>query len=207
MELIFDIGANRGAFTDKCLHEYKQAKIILVEPNDGLYHLLTQKFSYNKNITILSEVVSTVSDELIDFYISDCDVISTSSVEWVNNSRFSGNHNWQPVKKQTINIDKMVEMYGAPDLLKIDVEGYELEVIKGLSKKQKEICFEWAEEQYDNINKTCEHLKQIGYEEFGFIYGDEYLKRPSEFSVWEKCKIHEDIIPSRKDKWGMIWAK
>jgi FkbM family methyltransferase len=207
MELIFDIGANRGAFTDRCLQEYRHAKIVLVEPNDNLQHILNQKFLNNKNITILSHVVSTTSDELIDFYISDCDVISTSSTDWINNSRFTGNYSWYPVKKQTINIDKMVKIYGTPDLLKIDVEGYELEVIKGLSEKQKEICFEWAEEQYTNINKICEHLKQIGYQEFGFIYQDEYLKRPAEFTTWEKCKIHDDIMPERKEKWGMIWVR
>lgn len=206
MKLIFDIGANRGAFTDKCLQEHKDVKIILVEPNDDLYKMLKQKYSHNENIIILSNVVSSNSDEIIDFYISSDDVLSTSSTEWITNSRFSGNYTWHSVKKQTINIDKMIEMYGTPDLLKIDVEGYELEVIKGLTQKVKKLCFEWAEEQYDNINKICEYLKHLGYENFGFIYGDEYLKEPTDFSAWEKCKIHENIIPSRKAAWGMIWV-
>jgi FkbM family methyltransferase len=48
MKLIFDIGANRGAFTDKCLQEHKDVKIILFEPNDDLYKMLKQKYSHNE---------------------------------------------------------------------------------------------------------------------------------------------------------------
>ena len=207
MDLIFDVGANVGNFTDRCLELYPNCKVVLVEPNIELYSKLKNKF-FNKNVVIIEDLVSTESDKKIQFHISNADTISTASIDWINNSRFSNNYKWNStIVKNTISLDDLVINHKTPDLIKIDVEGYELEVIKGLSNKQKEICFEWAEEQYVNINKTCEHLKSIGYTDFGVIYGDEYLKKPEIYTSWEECEIHNDIDINRKDKWGMIWVK
>lgn len=207
MELIFDIGANIGNFTKKCLELHPKCKIISIEPNVELFNKLSERFD-RENVIVISDLVSEKNGEEIDFYISNADTISTASVDWIENSRFSKNYKWSSaIKKQTINLDFLIEKYGNPDLIKIDVEGYELEVIKGLNTKQKDLCFEWAEEQYDNINKSCEHLYKIGYRDFGFIYGDDYLKKPEKYSSWNNCEIHKDINSSRKDKWGMIWVK
>lgn len=206
-ELVFDIGANIGAFSEKILSFNENCKIILIEPNDDLKKTLEDKF-IGKNVEILNFIVSEKSNEIIKFHISNADKISTASVDWILNSRFSNNYEWNKVvKKLSINLEDLIKKYGNPDLIKIDVEGYEYEVIKGLVSKQKEICFEWAEEKYEDINKTCEYLEKIGYDQFGFIYGDEYLKKPNLYSSWKDCNIHNDINPFRKEKWGMIWVK
>jgi len=205
--LIFDIGANKGDFSEKCLIEYKDVKMITIEANDELASLLTKKF-INSDVVVLNNLASSKNNEEIEFFISNADTISTASKDWIEKSRFSNNYSWgDPIKKKTVNIDSLIEKYGKPNLIKIDVEGYELEVVKGLTTKQSEICFEWAEEEYSKINETCSYLKSIGYEEFGFIYGDEHLKRPDVYTSWENCSIHNDININRKDKWGMIWAK
>lgn len=207
MELIFDIGANIGLFTKKCLDTYVNCKVVAIEPNTNLVNLLKNKF-INNNVKILDYLVSTKNNDTVDFFVSNADTISTASIDWIEKSRFSKDYFWsQPVKKSTINLDELVKQYGTPDLIKIDVEGYEYEVICGLSKKQKKICFEWAEEEYDKINKTCDYLKTLGYKDFGVVYEDDYLKEPSEYTSWENNLIHKDINTKRKEKWGMIWAK
>ena len=116
-------------------------------------------------------------------------------------------NNFNPIKIKSTSLDNLIKIYGNPDIIKIDVEGYELEVLKGLTKKSNEICFEWAEEQYDNINKTIKHLQTLGYSEFGYIIGDEYMKKPDIYTSWDDSDFHKDINSSRKEKWGMIWVK
>lgn len=207
--LIIDIGANNGLFTDKCLELYgNNLKIVLVEANPNLYNFLTDKYKYNENIIVLNNLMSEKDNEDIDFYICDADGISTASIDWVEKSRFSNDYRWHsPIKIKSKSIDSLIGEYGEPNLIKVDVEGYELQVLKGLTKKSNEICFEWAEEQYDNINKIIEHLMSLGYFEFGYILGDEYMKRPYEYGDWKNSKFHEDIDLNRKEKWGMIWTK
>ena len=205
MNLIFDIGANAGQFTQACINKYPEAKIISIEANPNLIGSL-QRFRSN-NVTVLNNAVSDKSNEMIDFYISNENVLSTAHIDWIKKSRFAGKARWsEPIKIKTVNLDDLIKTYGNPDLIKIDVEGYEYTVMKGLTSKQKDICFEWAEEEYENMNKTCEYLKTIGYENFGFIYKDAYLVKPNNFKSWEKLEIHNDIDVNRKNRWGMIWC-
>lgn len=145
-----------------------------------------------------------------EYLHSQCEYLinKNSSHDWVYNSRFAGHFNWRsPIKINSISLDNIVDKHGVPDLIKIDVEGYEYEVLKDLNKKVKEICFEWAEEQYEKIEKSIEHLISLGYENFGYILGDDYMKKPSKYTNWAESDFHVDINPSRKEKWGMIWVK
>lgn len=207
MNLIFDIGANHGLFTDKCLSEYPYCKIILVEANSSLVEKLTRKYK-DKNVIVLERLVSNVDDEELEFWISPNDTISTASTDWITNSRFRDSGNWyKPEIKKTITIETLISKYGNPNLIKIDVEGYEFEVISGLCSKQEMICFEWTEEEYIKLNDTASHLRNLGYEKFGFTYGDDYLLLPTKFSDWNELDLHKDINLSRKSKWGMIWVK
>ena len=205
-KLIFDIGAHYGLFTEECKSRWPLSKIISVEANESLWANLHSKYEYEPSVVALNYLVSDKTADYKTFHISDYDQISTASEEWILNSRFSGHNFDNKVGVVTVNLDSLIKIFGNPDLIKIDVEGYEYEVISGLSQKSGEICFEWAEEQYDKINLTCQKLEEIGYNNFGFILRDEYLKRPDIFTSWEKSDFHNVVKPEEKEKWGMIWV-
>lgn len=206
MNLIFDIGANRGAFTGQLLSLYPQAAFITVEANPALKELLINRFSNNKNVTVISCALSTKHGEQIPFYICAVDTISTAEIDWISKSRFKGEpYSTTPILVDTTSLDTLISRYGVPDLIKVDVEGYELAVVKGLTKKAKTICFEWAEEQYAKINQTVEHLQSLGYSKFAYTVEDRYTT-DLEYTAWENCNIHDDIKVDRKERWGMIWT-
>jgi len=117
----------------------------------------------------------------------------------------------------------MIERYGMPDLIKIDVEGYELTVLKGLTQKANDICWELHEEEDDTLFKSLEHLQSIGYTQFGVIgwfdegevfekatfsdKGDPYLEYPKNFYTLENLELHRLINPERRVNYGMFFAK
>jgi hypothetical protein len=135
-------------------------------------------------------------------------VVSTASTNWVSNSRFS-NNNWDtPIKIESITIDDLIKGTFTPDIIKIDVEGYENVAVRGLTKKIGMIQFEWAEEESELTKNTCEYLESIGYTEFSYRFEDRpYTHIPTNFSPLKDLQLFEQLMPSRKEKWGMIYAK
>jgi hypothetical protein len=105
-------------------------------------------------------------------------------------------------------LDKLIKQYGNPSHIKIDVEGYELTVLKGLTRKSGMISFEWVEEQYNEIIESIDYLFKLGYREFNWIDNDLYTYRPNFWmgNHWMKKQLRE-LQPERKQRWGMIFAR
>ena len=62
----------------------------------------------------------------------------------------------------------MVELYGLPDLIKINVEGGEFDVISSLHQKVPSLCFEWASETKDITYNCLDYLYALGFNDFIF---------------------------------------
>jgi FkbM family methyltransferase len=208
MKIAFDIGANIGQTVDELLPNYD--KIICFEPNPSLVTVIRNKFFNNDKVTI-EELGLSDKIETKNFNISNSHVVSTFSEDWINNSRFTNVYNWDTsIEVKTTTLDEIINKYGIPYFIKIDVEGYEYEVIKGLTKllENTYFAFEWAEEQYGVVNKTIEYLKELGYQNFVYTYQDSLLTLENiEWGKWEDLTIHNDINEDRKEKWGMIYFK
>lgn len=198
-KLAFDIGCNIGKYTKKLLEN--GWNVVAVDPNPYLFC---------GHIPGVIRVYAACSNSIgnIPFYFSNTDTISTASEFWVKESRFAGKHIWHKNEVPSTTIDELVKINGVPDHIKIDVEGYELIVLHGMTKKYaNEICFEWAEEQGDDIKSCIDYLSSLGYSKFGFILGDEYLKEPEVYSGPAEFMDNFYYNKDRKDLWGMIWAK
>jgi FkbM family methyltransferase len=202
--LCFDIGANIGKWT--IANKDKYDKIVSIEAAPIVYDKLLINTSELKNCKCLNYAVSNNNNEDITFYFSNTDTISSLNPDWYSNkSRFS-NTPYTPIICKSITLDKLIEEYGTPDLIKIDVECGEYSVISSLSKKTPLICFEWAAEM-NNIYIDClEHLRMLGYNEFFVQYEDEYTFTPSKFNTLNEVKEELSKTIDRLD-WGMIWAK
>jgi FkbM family methyltransferase len=233
MNLIFDIGYNEGEFTEVCFGKYPNASVIAVEANPNLCGVLKRNFSLNYNFLLLNNLVSNVEGGEIDFYISpNASGVSTASTEFMQNSRFTKGSKYletnlikwaEPIKVESITIDSMIERYGMPDLIKIDVEGYEYTVLSGLTQKANDICFEWHEEEREHLYQILDHLQSIGYTQFGVIgyfeegnifptatfsdKGDPYLEYPKNFYTLEELELDKLIQPERRVNYGMFFAR
>jgi FkbM family methyltransferase len=141
-ELSFDVGANVGNRIDALLSI--GARVVAVEPQEICNVFLKKKFG--KKIEIVTKGLGE-AEEIKDFHLSSGSPMSSFSEEWINSvkdGRFKG-YTWDKVVKvEMTTLDKLIAQYGVPAFIKIDVEGYELNVLKGLSQPVKMLSFEYT---------------------------------------------------------------
>jgi len=204
--MFFDIGSNIGNWALANINQCD--KIISVEASPTTFKRLINNCKNDKIICLNYAVCNNNGKDII-FYQADCDVLSTINKDWLtkDTSRFF-NSSYTEITCKTISIDNLIEQYGFPDLIKIDVEGGEYECISSLTKKIEIICFEWASETNDITFKCIDYLFNLGYTQYYIQNSDNYLFRPQENEYYDiniiKTKL-SNTIP--KQDWGMIWCK
>lgn len=207
--LIFDIGANIGRYT-LTFAVNPENTIISVEASPNTFNTLKMQVSPFTNVTALEYAVSNSTDPYITFFNCQSDTLSTLDINWLTSSesRF-GDHRgrYSAIQVKTITLDTLIEKYGIPDLLKIDVEGAEEQVIRSLSKKAPILLFEWAAEWKDSLKLAIDHLTSLGFTRFHVQKEDKYSYYPLDFELSsEECKQVLEASVKKVD-WGMVWAK
>ena len=166
-DLCFDIGANVGRRIDVLLR--LNAKVVAIEPQPHCMNILEKKYSVNPNVTLVKKAIGK-NKGTATMYVSNIHSLSSLSSEWINSVQHSGRYiksQWN--KTITVPLDTMdslIEQYGLPAFVKIDVEGYEQDVIEGLSTAIKTISLEFTPEHLDSTLKTIKHLSGLGCPQF-----------------------------------------
>lgn len=213
--LIFDIGYNVGNFTRCILGIYPNAKIIGV---DG-HPTYKRMFESNPilNVTYVDGIVSDSCKQDVSLFICDSNPgINSINPEWIEKIRH--NHYFQKTKREikvrSTTLDKMISVYGVPDIIKLDIEGAESIALSGLSQKCGTVLLEWCEEFFTDTQKCVEILKKLGYNQFandshweGTNETIQEFNPTLEYKSWEDLVKDEDIEPERKMRWGMLYAR
>ena len=128
---ILDVGANHGTWTRTALRYFPEAEFVLVEPQDHLKVHIQDLIDSGKKIRWINAGVADKSG-MMRFYISDRDDSSTFLPKEEQPQTRVASETVVEVKT----LDEIVSLYDlpAPDLIKIDAEGFDLRVMQGASK-------------------------------------------------------------------------
>ncbi|HEV2352820.1 MAG TPA: FkbM family methyltransferase [Puia sp.] len=159
-DLCFDVGANLGNRVGPLLAA--GARIVAVEPQAFCQKVL--KWRFGKKIAVVPMGLGE-TEEVREFYISDASYLSSFSRNWIDSvkkDRFKENEWTNAGKVQMTTLDKLIASYGTPAFIKIDVEGYELEVLKGLNSPVNMISFEYTTpEQTERAIACIERVRSV----------------------------------------------
>ena len=157
----YDIGANFGNRIQPIID--MGLKIVAVEPQIECQKYLKCKFG--KKISIVPFGLGAAED-VKTMYISDLNTISTFSKDFITSTQKSGRfsrYKWSRERQiRLTTFDKLIKEYGIPRFAKIDVEGFEHEVLKGLTQPIETISIEYAvPEQSDNAVQCLKRICEI----------------------------------------------
>jgi FkbM family methyltransferase len=133
--MCFDIGANLGQTAELLLRCH--AEVVAVEPNDLCMQTLAWEFGGSPRITVVKKAVgSKPGAALLHRHPSGGDSTASLREDWP----------WphpDQVEVEVTTLDALMRQFGVPAFCKVDVEGYELQVFRGLSQPIKCILFEF----------------------------------------------------------------
>jgi FkbM family methyltransferase len=204
-DLVFDVGANQGLKVD--LYLSAGAKVVCFEPQPHCIEILTQKYQGNQNVVIVNKGLAAQPGQLELSICDRADVLSTFSDRW-KTGRFA-NQMWkETVTVGVTTLDEAIHKWGIPKFCKIDVEGFEYQVLQGLSQPIPYLSFEFTIEFIDDAKKCVKHLVSLGYNQFNLTQEDQPKLAISE---WVSETKLFDVIGSQSDGqqsfWGNIYAK
>lgn len=159
-DIVYDVGANVGNRVASFLD--LNCKVIAIEPQQDCIDELKRKFG--NQIQIVEAGLGESEDEKT-MYISNANTISSFSEEWIKSvkeSRFSQFEWNKKVQIKITTLDLLIKKYGSPNFCKIDVEGYEMEVLKGLTSPIPFISLEYTvPEQLDNLLNCLNYCNSL----------------------------------------------
>lgn len=201
-DLCFDVGANHGDRT--AVFVALGARVIAFDPQPSSVQRLQKRFAGNSRVVIEAVGLADKAGTLELMICEDATVLSTFSHDW-QTERFK-DYAWNSrVNVPVVTLDQMIGRYGRPDFCKIDVEGFEVEVIHGLSVALPLLSFEYTIEFVERAAQVIEHLDTLANYEYAMTIGETHTL---DQAVWtDGSSIMATVRQGVPKQWGDIYAR
>ena len=193
VDTIIDVGSNKGQFILIIDKFFKNTKVLSFEPISELLEIQKNFFVNRKNIRFFNFGVGSINSKIILNITRQKDSSSILEIE----KKDKLGKKFDIIEKRQIDIKKLEDVVNSEKLngsvlLKLDVQGYELEVLKGavnILPKIKYIITEVAENQFYK-NQVIENviIKYLNDKNF------KIMKFTNIFKIENTNYIQKDVL-------------
>ena len=173
-DLVFDVGAHVG---DR-IASFRRlgARVVAVEPQPALARTL--KLLYGRDRAVAIEPVAVGrSAGSIDLKVNlDNPTVSSASDAFIKAA--DGAPGWEgqqwtkTVRVPVTTLDELIDRHGSPAFIKLDVEGFEVEAMAGLTRPVPALSFEFTTIQRDLATAGVECCAALGFARYNAALGE-----------------------------------
>ncbi len=174
-DLCFDVGAHVGNHVRTMLK--LGARVVAVEPQPRFQWLLRRLYGENPEVTLVDKALGAAPGEAQLYVSSRYPTVTTLSRDWIKSVGRAASFSevsWDGrVTVEITTLDALIAQHGRPSYCKIDVEGFEPEVLKGLGAPLPSLSFEFIPAALDGAFACIERLLDLGDYEFNVSMGEQ----------------------------------
>jgi FkbM family methyltransferase len=175
-DLVFDIGAHVGDRTGSLRR--LGARVVAVEPQPLCARALRALFNDDDRVAVVEAACADRPGRIGMHLNSANPTVSTASADFVRAAR--GASGWQEqvwdtrIEVRATSLDSLITEYGLPAFVKIDVEGFEDVVLRGLASALPALSFEFTTIRREVALRCLDRLARLGPYRFNLSLGESH---------------------------------
>ena len=209
-DLCFDIGAHVGNRMMTWL--WLGADVVGVEPQPACFAVLARLYGSHGRVHLEQAAVGDTPGQATLHINEKNPTITTLSASWrdtLQQTAGFANEQWTTaVDVPVITLDDLIARYGRPKFCKIDVEGFETAVLRGLSQPLPIISFEFIPATMPLAYECLDRLDQLGTYRYNWSWGEQNrLQVPHHSWLSPKQMRRQLESMAAQEKSGDIYAQ